>query len=169
VLRRGSGGNAATRSRALPWLLLCILATLHCRWGYDDLLPSGSALEPEPDHLTGSEPVPTCSDILGADCTQCSQTPCPAPSCTDGVQDGDETDIDCGGSSCAPCEDGHACGSASDCTSQVCSASLCVAVSCSDKLRNGDETDVDCGGSACSPCGAGSACSASTDCSSLVC
>ncbi|MGS2725626.1 M43 family zinc metalloprotease [Psychroserpens sp. BH13MA-6] len=27
----------------------------------------------------------------------------PAPTCTDGVQNGDETGIDCGGSSCAPC------------------------------------------------------------------
>lgn len=27
----------------------------------------------------------------------------PAPTCTDGIQNGDETGIDCGGSSCAPC------------------------------------------------------------------
>nr|WP_321246631.1 M43 family zinc metalloprotease [uncultured Psychroserpens sp.] len=27
----------------------------------------------------------------------------PAPTCTDGVQNGDETGVDCGGSSCAPC------------------------------------------------------------------
>ena len=30
-------------------------------------------------------------------------TPPPAPTCTDGIQNGDETGIDCGGSSCAPC------------------------------------------------------------------
>lgn len=28
----------------------------------------------------------------------------PAPTCTDGIQNGDETDVDCGGSSCAPCQ-----------------------------------------------------------------
>ncbi|WP_299332602.1 T9SS type A sorting domain-containing protein [uncultured Psychroserpens sp.] len=27
----------------------------------------------------------------------------PAPTCTDGIQNGDETGVDCGGSSCAPC------------------------------------------------------------------
>jgi len=30
-------------------------------------------------------------------------TPPPTPTCTDGIQNGDETGIDCGGSSCAPC------------------------------------------------------------------
>ncbi|PIW00651.1 MAG: hypothetical protein COW42_07170, partial [Deltaproteobacteria bacterium CG17_big_fil_post_rev_8_21_14_2_50_63_7] len=33
--------------------------------------------------------------------------------CTDGVQNGDETDIDCGGS-CLPCGDGGTCGQGSD-------------------------------------------------------
>lgn len=30
----------------------------------------------------------------------------PAPTCTDGIQNGDETGVDCGGSSCAPCSTG---------------------------------------------------------------
>ena len=30
----------------------------------------------------------------------------PAPTCTDGIQNGDETGVDCGGSSCAPCPTG---------------------------------------------------------------
>jgi hypothetical protein len=30
----------------------------------------------------------------------------PAPTCTDGIQNGDETGIDCGGSTCAPCATG---------------------------------------------------------------
>ena len=33
-------------------------------------------------------------------------TPPPTPTCTDGIQNGDETGIDCGGSSCAPCQTG---------------------------------------------------------------
>ena len=33
-------------------------------------------------------------------------TPPPTPTCTDGIQNGDETGIDCGGSSCAPCNTG---------------------------------------------------------------
>ncbi|MBC8755265.1 T9SS type A sorting domain-containing protein [Kordia sp. YSTF-M3] len=37
---------------------------------------------------------------------KCSSTPPPAPTCNDGIQNGDETGIDCGGSSCAPCQSG---------------------------------------------------------------
>ena len=33
----------------------------------------------------------------------------PSPSCTDGIQNGDETGVDCGGSNCAPCSQPSAC------------------------------------------------------------
>ncbi|KEP64201.1 UNVERIFIED_CONTAM: sushi domain (scr repeat) domain-containing protein [Hammondia hammondi] len=59
-------------------------------------------------------------------------TVCGHPSCTDGVQNGDETGVDCGGSHCAPC------------------------ASCGDGVQNNGETGVDCGG----PCPACVACSA---------
>ncbi|WP_298418202.1 M43 family zinc metalloprotease [uncultured Kordia sp.] len=36
---------------------------------------------------------------------KCGSTP-PPPTCTDGIQNGDETGVDCGGSSCAPCQSG---------------------------------------------------------------
>jgi len=49
------------------------------------------------------------------------------PSCTDGIKNGNETGIDCGGS-CPACP------------------------TCSDGLKNGNEIEVDCGGS-CPPCG----------------
>lgn len=35
--------------------------------------------------------------------TKCGGTPPPAATCDDGIQNGDETGVDCGGSSCAPC------------------------------------------------------------------
>lgn len=55
---------------------------------------------------------------------------CPVPeSCVDGIKNGDETDVDCGGS-CIDCN---------------------ANTSCSDGIKNGDETGVDCGGS-CPPC-----------------
>jgi len=44
--------------------------------------------------------------------------------CGDAKKDGDETDVDCGGS-CAPCNDGRACVLESDCASQRCSAGVC--------------------------------------------
>ncbi|WP_430410791.1 M43 family zinc metalloprotease [Kordia sp.] len=37
---------------------------------------------------------------------KCSATPPPPPTCNDGIQNGDETGVDCGGSSCAPCQSG---------------------------------------------------------------
>ena len=65
--------------------------------------------------------------------------------CSNGVLDEDETDVDCGGS-CAPCDDGLACLEPSDCASMVCTDNLCAAPSCDDQVQNGEEADVDCGG-----------------------
>ena len=51
--------------------------------------------------------------------------PPPPPSCTDGIQNGDETGVDCGGSCPDDCPPAH----------------------CSDGVISGDEEGVDCGGS----------------------
>ncbi|MCH7578564.1 MAG: hypothetical protein IH822_12380, partial [Chloroflexi bacterium] len=91
--------------------------------------------------------------------------------CANGLQDGNETDIDCGGGTCALCNPGRDCGAASDCGSAVCDTAgtdKCIAGNCSDSVVNGSETDVDCGGS-CSGCGEADACLADTDCRSDVC
>ncbi len=85
---------------------------------------------------TGSTPnTPTCTDGIkngdetGIDCGG-SCAPCTvAPTCNDGIKNGDETGIDCGGS-CEPC---------------------IVASTCTDGIKNGNETGIDCGGS-CAPC-----------------
>lgn len=76
--------------------------------------------------------------------------------CTDGIQAGGETGVDCGGA-CAGCADGGACGVASDCASRVCEAGVCQAPTCADGVANGDETSIDCGGGC------------STDCPALTC
>ncbi len=47
-------------------------------------------------------------------------------SCDDGARNGDETDVDCGGS-CAPCPDGAGCAEDSDCRSGFCDAGTCTA------------------------------------------
>jgi hypothetical protein len=93
--------------------------------------------------------VPTCTDGIhdgtetGIDCGGPCPLPCGAPSCTDGVHNGTETDIDCGGS-CPACP------------------------SCTDGIQNGGETGIDCGGScpapACLPPGQGMACVPTTPC-----
>ncbi len=51
-----------------------------------------------------------------------------APDCNDGFQNGDETDIDCGGTVCDPCP------------------------TCDDGIMNGTEIDIDCGGLECPLC-----------------
>ena len=84
----------------------------------------------------GGGPAATCTDGVqngnetGVDC---GGPDCPAcPSCTDGVQNGNETGVDCGGPDCPACP------------------------TCNDGVQNGNETGVDCGGPDCAPCGGGS-------------
>jgi RHS repeat-associated protein len=91
----------------------------------------------------------------------------PAPTtCSDGVRNGSETDIDCGGGAgCSACATGKGCAVASDCVSQLCQGAQCLPPSsCSDGVKNGTETDVDCGGGACAPCANGKTCNAGPDC-----
>src|SRR5262245_41323676 len=91
-----------------------------------------------------------------------------AGSCSDSVLNGDETDVDCGGSACDPCAVGQGCSVRTDCESQVCFNAACAAAACDDTVLNGTETDVDCGGD-CAPCATGKICSAGTDCEGQVC
>jgi hypothetical protein len=57
-----------------------------------------------------------CSHPLGCICVKGA---CTAASCRDGVNDGDETGVDCGGS-CPPCDDGAPCKGPADCKSKHC-------------------------------------------------
>ena len=49
----------------------------------------------------------------------------PISTCSDGIKNGNETDIDCGGS-CPSCEDGKSCLQNSDCSSNTCYNSVCI-------------------------------------------
>jgi len=101
-----------------------------------------------------------CSDDA---CTR----PTPAPSCFDRVRNGDESDVDCGGS-CGACPGGSACNTASDCDVHACDGGVCRAPSCSDAIRDGFEIDVDCG-DGCAPCVDGAHCTDDVDCQSNHC
>lgn len=76
------------------------------------------------------------------------------PTCDDGVQNGNETGVDCGGSdcpACPTCDDGVQNGSETDVD---CGGPDCPACpTCNDGVQNGNETGVDCGGPDCAPCG----------------
>ncbi|RLG24473.1 hypothetical protein DRN85_07635 [Methanosarcinales archaeon] len=88
--------------------------------------------------------------------------------CDDLELNGDETDIDCGGS-CPKCELNKNCLVNDDCYSGFCNSSKkCAKSSCDDGIKNGDETDVDCGGS-CGKCENDDECNEDSDCKSGKC
>ena len=93
-----------------------------------------------------------------------------APRCDDSLRNGDETDVDCGGSCGATCANGQTCGDDGDCASGFCQSGACApAPPCRDGIQNGDETDVDCGGGSCPRCGDGKKCRSFTDCAGHRC
>ena len=96
---------------------------------------------------------------------------CLDPTCDDAVQNGDETDVDCGGSCGPTCDTGEGCLASSDCISLVCDlvTETCAAPTCDDGVQNGDETDVDCGSSCGMTCDEGQMCLVDDDCISGSC
>lgn len=106
----------------------------------------------------------------GADCTSLVCGPggtCLAPACDDKVENGAESDIDCGGATCGKCVAGGKCAAQTDCASGACANGICSAT-CSDGMKDGAESGVDCGGG-CAGCKDGEACAANGDCGSGVC
>ncbi|MEO7327814.1 MAG: hypothetical protein ABI193_04510, partial [Minicystis sp.] len=99
---------------------------------------------------------------------QCQNGFCIVPNapCADGVKNGAESDIDCGGNTCGKCVNGWMCTAGTDCKSGSCAGNICVAAgpSCVDGLKNGGETGTDCGGPVCAKCAAGQACGNNGDC-----
>ena len=90
-------------------------------------------------------------------------------SCTNGVRDGDESDVDCGGADCAACVVGATCRADADCASGHCIGGRCLDPPCMNQVKDRLETDVDCGGLECPPCGDGKRCGAAGDCSGASC
>ncbi len=104
-----------------------------------------------------SNQTATCTDGVkngsetGIDCGGPNCPPC--PTCTDGIKNGSETGIDCGGSNCPPCPtctDGIKNGleTGIDCGGPNCPP----CPTCNDGKKNGSETGIDCGGPNCPPC-----------------
>jgi hypothetical protein len=109
----------------------------------------------------------------------CVNNYCSGDTCQNQVPDGNETDVDCGGSECGPCIPGQICKVASDCLSKVCEDAFvgaifkqCKVAMCGDGVQNGTETDLDCGGIGCPDakrCIDGNHCALGSDCKSGVC
>jgi hypothetical protein len=105
---------------------------------------------------------------FGAHLVPCDSGTCntaaPADTCNDRARDGDETDVDCGGSTCTRrCLAGATCSLPSDCASNACDAGHCRVSTCGDGVQDGFETDVDCGWN-CNPCGLHQGCYEDRDC-----
>ncbi len=108
-----------------------------------------------------------------ADCKDeiCAGMPkkCAAPTCKDLVQNGDESDVDCGGTCGPTCAPGATCSENADCKGDACSGSICLP-SCIDGVLNNSEKDIDCGGPKCaSTCVDGTPCDVPSDCASAHC
>jgi hypothetical protein len=105
----------------------------------------------------------------------CSQGKCVPSTCINNLVDGSETDKDCGGPECLPCENGLKCIVFKDCVSLLCDSVLktCKTPACDDNVMNGLETDQDCGGKTCVEkglaCLATLGCKIGSDCQSKVC
>lgn len=132
--------------------------SLRVRFCYDDQGQWAFGAAIDNFELEGNQinPDPTCTDGIqngteqGIDCGG----PCPTAceTCFDGLQNQNEVGIDCGGvcmTSCATCFDGiqNQDELGIDCGG-VCALSC---ASCSDGILNQDETNIDCGG-VCSAC-----------------
>jgi hypothetical protein len=90
-----------------------------------------------PDRVPSSEAGDGAgiTDAKGSDVVAADSSP---GTCGNGKKDGAETDVDCGGPSCAACANGRACMTGHDCISVVCAASTCSGdVGCSDGTREG--------------------------------
>jgi len=72
-----------------------------------------------------------------------SPPPPPSNTCTDGIQNGTETDIDCGGGSCPRCGVGKKCNTRNDCVTALCVGGVCK--SCD----NAADCGIDTGGNDC--------------------
>lgn len=65
--------------------------------------------------------------------------PGPTITCSDGIQNGAESDVDCGGGTCARCADGKKCSTRNDCASALCVGGVCK--SCVNGNECGNQAD----------------------------
>jgi hypothetical protein len=140
---------------------------------------AGGPSEPsEPSEESAGAPGTGCRCEEPEHCgsLDCQDGFCLPSQCENGVRDGGEVDVDCGGRDCTPCVPGHSCISNGDCLSGICDCGLCLEAgdsaacdaACDDGVLNLDETGIDCGG-VCPPCEAGQRCLVDPDCRSGSC
>jgi hypothetical protein len=148
--------------RAIPSIVLIGIASLVACTTFNDLTADSSV--PNPNGKNSGALCTTNSDCKSLDCKDGKCTAVAGANPTNTKKDGDETDVDCGGASAPPCEDGKGCKENEDCASSSCINGTCKAPSPDDGVKNADETDVDCGGANAPKCGSGKGCASDADC-----
>lgn len=105
------------RVGSVLWLVTC-LGMPSCDAGSESPQPTVTPeqAQPSPNELPDS----------GAPPHDAAVSPDASPSASDGVQNGNETDIDCGGTGNPKCGTGKACAQASDCESAACPGQRCL-------------------------------------------
>jgi hypothetical protein len=141
-------------------------AKLVCKNGTAGTCPAGGSTTTSSTSTTtvtfGTSSTSTSSSTTTSTSSSTSST---APAtCVDGIQNQDETDIDCGGTICPTCTPGDSCLVGTDSDSSVSTGLICQAATCTDGVQNGSETDIDCGGSCPADCSLGQGCNISADC-----
>lgn len=105
-------------------------------------------------------------------CEPGTETCCQAPTCNDGVRNGNEPAVDCGSvQACGLCTVGEACTANGQCQTGICRATCQPRPLCADNILSGNESDVDCGGNdpACARCADRDSCRVDADCASGDC
>ena len=135
----------------------CDLSTGICRKQMPPIDPDARVSEPidapvsepidagVPDAVTRCEERGQCQ--AGQVC-ELDRGECVVASCTDTAQNGNETDIDCGGSDCPRCAAGARCELPSDCLNDACNDGRCVPELCGNGTVDPDEACDDGGESA---------------------
>lgn len=113
-----------------------------------------------------------CTTCVGDECEELKEKE--IDECSDGIKNNQETDVDCGGPVCLPCDVGESCKYNSDCKDDLkCDGDECIEPPEEDKCNNKKwdplETDVDCGGICLKECDIGQKCDKDKDCISGVC
>lgn len=128
-------------------------------------------LDPNETDLDCGGICPPCKDLLkcsiNSDCQSriCNATKICQPSlCTDKLNGGNETDIDCGGGVCSTCNNTKRCNINEDCSSGYCASGICTDNPCKNGMLDGLEGDIDCGGACSNKCAVGQTCALDTDC-----
>jgi hypothetical protein len=164
--RAGFNGSSNPRSVAflIPASLGAVFAILAACSDEPMAQPTSSGVVVPP----ATQTVPVSTSTVVVPLPPPPPPPPPPATCSDGIKNNQEADIDCG-PGCMPCADNKLCAAADDCENKVCTGNRCQAATAFDGVKNGNEVDVDCGADTSRRCADKKACVSDADCLSKDC